>query len=146
MAPRVTMGRTRKLDSSSTMRAISAPRRRGAPSSNPAARPTVQAFIFSFCTSDDEMADGVRTLCFCASTLVVCIARTKGANAAKAIKKRILNSVIIDEPFMRRIDLRIRPSSPYALALTLSLALVLLYDFVMPDAMQRFASLVKVFQ
>jgi len=54
--------------------------------------------------------------------------------------------VIIDEPFMRRIDLRIRPSSPYALALTLSLALVLLYDFVMPDAMQRFASLVKVFQ
>ena len=88
----------------------------------------------------------MRTLCFCASTLVGCIASTKGANAAKAIKKRILNSVIIDEPFMRRIDLRIRPSSPYALALTLSLALVLLYDFVMPDAMQRFASLVKVFQ
>jgi hypothetical protein len=70
----------------------------GAPSSRPPARPTVQAFVFSFCTPDDETVRGVRTLCVCASTLAGCIARTKVANGANGSNKRVLKNVIIDEP------------------------------------------------
>ena len=44
----VTIGSTCKFGPSSTTRAISAARRRGAPSIKPPARPTVQALIFSF--------------------------------------------------------------------------------------------------
>jgi len=43
----VTIGRTSMFAPSSTTRAISAARRKGAPSIRPAARPTVQAFTFS---------------------------------------------------------------------------------------------------
>jgi len=63
------MGRTCIFGPSSTTRAISAARRIGAPSSKPPARPTVQAFIFSFSDSCAGTRRGERSLCVCASAL-----------------------------------------------------------------------------
>ena len=88
--------RTCKFGPSSTMRAISAARRRGAPSSKPPARPTVQAFIFSFSTcGNTRPTTGALPLAVCAHTSVDRSIRVTGASAASSNNERGFGVLVI---------------------------------------------------
>src|SRR5437660_8127579 len=105
------MGRTCRLGPSSTTRDISAASLSGAPSIRPAARPTVQAFIFSCCCSKLGVRRGAAN-CSCAAAPRADSATTTDAKARTS--QRAADLPVIDnlpnwsaqglQPILRRLD------------------------------------------